>query len=77
MSEQPYRLDYAQSADGLQWRREDDRLRFENPPQADDWDAAMQAYPCIVPHRSQLFGFYNGNGFGQTGFGFARVVMSA
>jgi hypothetical protein len=76
-SEQPYRLGYAQSADGLAWRREDDLMRFENPPQADDWDAAMQAYPCIVPHRSELFGFYNGNGFGQTGFGFARVVMSA
>ncbi len=74
--ERPYRLGYAQSVDGRIWRRDDDRLSFENPPRPGDWDAAMQAYPCVVPHRAELFAFYNGNGFGQTGFGFARVAMS-
>jgi hypothetical protein len=76
-SEQRYHLGYAWSADGLIWRREDDRLRFENPPRPGEWDAAMQAYPCVVPHRAELFAFYNGDGFGQTGFGFARVLMPA
>lgn len=72
-SEKPYRLGYAHSADGLLWRRQDDWLLFENPPQPGEWDAAMQAYPCVVPHRDELLAFYNGDGFGQTGFGFARV----
>jgi hypothetical protein len=77
VTEHPYRLGYARSFDGLTWRREDDLLRFEMPPQPGDWDAAMQAYPCIVPYGGNLFLFYNGDGFGQTGFGFARVLMPA
>jgi hypothetical protein len=74
-SADPYRLGYARSADGIAWSRADDRLRFANPPQAGDWDGAMQAYPCVVPRGEELFLFYNGDGFGQTGFGFARVQM--
>jgi hypothetical protein len=76
-AEQPYRLGYARSVDGLVWHRHDDLLRFENRPQPGEWDAAMQAYPCVVQHGAELFAFYNGNGFGQTGFGFARVLMPA
>ena len=74
-SEDPYRLGYARSRDGLTWSRADDALRFENPPRSGEWDAAMQAYPCVVPRGDELFLFYNGDGFGQTGFGFARVLM--
>lgn len=37
----------------------------------------MQAYPCVVQHGAELFAFYNGNGFGQAGFGFAHVLMPA
>lgn len=74
--EHPYRLGYAQSADGLTWRREDSLLRFETPPQPGEWDAAMQAYPCVVAYGDDLYLFYNGDGFGQTGFGLARVLMS-
>jgi len=74
-AEQPYRLGYAQSVDGLVWHRQD--LRFENRPQPGEWDSAMQAYPCVVQHGAELYAFYNGDGFGQTGFGFARVVLPA
>ena len=77
VDEHPYRLGYARSADGLTWRREDDLLQFETPPRPGEWDAAMQAYPCVVPHGSDLYLFYNGDGFGQTGLGFARVLMPA
>jgi hypothetical protein len=28
-----------------------------------------------VPRGDELFMFYNGDGFGQAGFGFARVLM--
>jgi hypothetical protein len=74
-SDDPYRLGYAQSQDGLTWSRADGLLRFDNPPRSGEWDAAMQAYPCVVARGDELFLFYNGDGFGQTGFGFARVLM--
>jgi len=74
-SEHPYRLGYARSGDGLTWSRMDEMLRFENPPRTGEWDAVMQAYPCVVPRGGELFLFYNGDGFGQTGFGFARLLM--
>jgi hypothetical protein len=74
-ADDPYRLGYARSSDGLTWSRVDDSLRFENPPRSGEWDVAMQAYPCVVPRGDKLFLFYNGDGFGQTGFGFARVLM--
>jgi hypothetical protein len=76
-SDDPYRLGYARSQDGLTWSRADDLLRFDNPPRSGEWDAAMQAYPCVVARGDELFLFYNGDGFGQTGFGFARVLMPA
>lgn len=75
-SEDPYRLGYARSRDGLTWSRADDLLRFENPPRSGEWDAAMQAYPCVVPRGDELLLFYNGDGFGQTGFGFARMLIA-
>ena len=68
----PYRLGFAQSADGISWHRE--TVTFENPPQPADWDAEMQTYPCVVRHGGDVLVFYNGSGFGQTGLGFARVV---
>jgi hypothetical protein len=71
----PYRLGYARSADGVDWRRHQELMRFENPPQTGDWDGEMQAYPCVVPSGRDLLVFYNGNGFGRSGFGFARIVV--
>ena len=50
-------------------------LRFSNPPEADDWDGFMQAYPAIVPLESGHVMFYNGNGFGQSGFGWATLGL--
>jgi hypothetical protein len=76
-SADPYRLGYARSSDGLAWSRADDLLRLENPPRSGEWDAAMQAYPCVMPRDGELFLFYNGDGFGQTGFGFARLLLPA
>jgi len=31
----------------------------------------MCCYPCVVTHENKLYMFYNGNGFGQTGIGYA------
>jgi len=52
-------------------------IRFENPPGRDDFDSWMQAYACILPYGSNLIMIYNGNGFGETGIGWARCEGAA
>lgn len=67
-----YRLCYARSADATVWQRHDDLQAFSNPPLPGDWDDKMQAYPFVL----RLFDgkqvmFYCGNGYGQSGIGWA------
>jgi hypothetical protein len=50
---------------------------FVNPPQPDDWDSWMQAYRCVAASGRDLLLVYNGNGFGKTGFGYARLKGGA
>jgi hypothetical protein len=35
------------------------------------WDSTMACYPFVILIDGQIVMFYNGNGFGQTGFGYA------
>lgn len=64
-----YRLGYAQSSDGLSWRRRDTLCTLEAGNSG--WDSGMVAYPYIVDLPWGLALFYNGNGFGVEGFGYA------
>jgi hypothetical protein len=64
-----YRIGYAESADGLVWRRLDDEPGIAPP--SSDWDGEMQAYPMVLRDMDRLVLFYNGNGYGATGFGCA------
>jgi hypothetical protein len=65
-----YRLGYAESDDGLEWRRDDSRARLEGTPSM--WETEMQTYPGIVDHEGERYLLYNGNGYGATGIGYAR-----
>lgn len=64
-----YRIGYAESADGLEWTRLDERAGIALSP--DGWDATAQAYPAVVKHDGRWFMFYNGNAFGREGIGLA------
>lgn len=64
-----YRLGHARSADLQSWVREDAAAGLA--PGADGWDSAMVAYPCVIEAFARRWMFYNGNGFGQEGFGLA------
>ncbi len=64
-----YRIGYAESEDGLNWERRDARAGIERS--AEGWDSQMMDYCHIVLHRDQWVMFYNGNGFGASGFGYA------
>jgi hypothetical protein len=41
------------------------------PPSGEGWDDEMQAYPNVLRHDGDVYLFYNGNGYGATGFGLA------
>jgi hypothetical protein len=51
------------------------RVRFANPPEPEDWDGFMQAYPSVLPLEGGHVMFYNGNGFGREGFGWATLGL--
>lgn len=65
-----YRIGYATSADGLQWKREDDKVTLIG---SDDitFDDVMMCYPCVISYKNKKFMFYNGNSFGKDGIGLA------
>jgi hypothetical protein len=69
---QSYRIGYAESADAVHWTRRDDRVGIERS--VEGWDSVMMAYPFVYEHRGQTYMLYNGNGFGETGFGYAVLV---
>lgn len=70
-----YRIGYAESSDGVHWARADEQAGID--VSAAGWDADMIAYPCVVQTSDESFLFYNGNGFGQSGIGFARRARYA
>lgn len=64
-----YRIGYAESRDGLNWDRKPDPVGLLRS--AEGWDSVMVAYTTIVRAGGTWLCFYNGNGFGRSGLGFA------
>ena len=69
-----YRMGYAQSENGLDWQRIDEKSGISTSE--DDWDSKMTAYPCVIEHNEKLLLFYNGNHFGKDGFGYAEASLN-
>lgn len=67
-----YRLGYAESEDGDSWARRDSEFDFD--VSTEGWDSEMVCYTSILktPHATYLF--YNGNQFGRTGIGYAKLA---
>jgi len=68
-SGEKYRIGYASSRDGRNWALDLDAAGIDVSP--DGWDSEMIEYPFVLDHGGQRYMLYNGNGFGQTGFGLA------
>lgn len=66
-----YRIGYADSADGQDWTRRDEEIGID--VSASGWDSQMLAYACVVRHKDKVYMFYNGNNYGETGFGYAEL----
>jgi predicted GH43/DUF377 family glycosyl hydrolase len=71
-AERGYRLAYAESRDGLSWTRKDDEIGID--VSASGWDSEMQAYPSVVTSGARTYLFYNGNNYGEQGFGYAELA---
>ncbi len=66
-----YRIGYAESNDGIQWVRMDHKAGICLSDTG--WDSQMIEYPHVVRYKEKLLMFYNGNGFGESGFGYAEL----
>lgn len=66
---QSYRLGYAESGDGLVWTRRDGEAGIVRSEEG--WDSEMVEYCFVHEHGGRKYLFYNGNGFGLTGIGYA------
>lgn len=64
-----YRIGYSFSDDAVTWTRADHLSGFERS--SDEWESSMQCYPYALESGGNIFLFYNGNSFGQTGIGCA------
>jgi len=67
-----YRIGYAESSDGVVWKRLDELAGLDVTPGA--WDGDMVEYPAIVDVEGRRLMLYNGNDYGKTGIGVAELV---
>lgn len=67
-----YVAGYAESTDGIHWDRKDMELGLEKS--ANGWDSEMACYPVLLDYGEKTYMFYNGNGQGKTGFGYAELI---
>lgn len=66
-----YRIGYAKSIDGINWERKDEHVGIDVSESG--WDSEMICYPAILNYKENQYMFYNGNGYGKTGFGIAKL----
>ena len=71
---QSYRIGYAESEDGRQWNRLDAQVGID--VSTTGWDSEMIEYAFVFDHTGQRYMLYNGNGYGETGFGLAVLDQS-
>jgi hypothetical protein len=67
-----YRLGYAESTDGFNWARKDRKMGLDVTPGEFDSDAIM--YSAVIAVGDKTYCFYNGNNFGEQGFGVAELI---
>jgi hypothetical protein len=64
-----YQIGYAESDDGLSWRRNDELGGLCATGGA--WESQSVEYACVFDHDGRRWMLYNGNGYGETGIGLA------
>lgn len=70
-----YRIGFAISTDGIKWERKDSIVGIEKSDEG--WDSQMITYCDVFQFENNKHMFYNGNGFGKSGFGYAVMECKA
>jgi len=68
-SGEKYRIGYATSENGVNWKLDLDNAGIAVSTAG--WDSEMIEYPFVFDHEGHRYMLYNGNGYGKTGFGLA------
>lgn len=71
-SGEKYRIGYATSENGVNWKLDLDNAGIT--VSSTGWDSEMIEYPFVFDHEGSRYMLYNGNGYGQTGFGLAVIT---
>nr|WP_308624420.1 hypothetical protein [uncultured Eisenbergiella sp.] len=69
-----YYIGYAESKNGIEWDRKDEAAGISLGP--DEWESVNLSYPYIFNYKEHTYLFYNGNGCGKSGFGYAELIKS-
>lgn len=64
-----YRIGYAESSNGVDWKRRDNVVGID--VSSNGWDSEMIEFPYVFDNKNTRYMLYCGNGFGKTGFGYA------
>lgn len=64
-----YRIGYAESKDGIVWKRKDDEAGIDVSDSG--WDSEMIEYAFVFNHKGRKYMLYNGNNYGKGGIGYA------
>lgn len=67
-----YRMGYAESLDGFNWIRMDEKAGID--VSVSGWDSEMIQYPYVFNHKNKKYMLYNGNDYGKEGAGLALLV---
>lgn len=67
-----YYIGYAESKNGINWTRLDDKSGIDVSERG--WDSENISYPWLYKYNNKTYMFYNGNGCGKTGFGYAEMI---
>ncbi len=67
-----YRFICAQSHNGKTWRRSDHLLNLD--VSENGWDSQMVCFPSVIQVHDKTYLFYNGNQYGESGFGIAELI---
>jgi hypothetical protein len=67
-----YRIGYAESPDGRNWAVSHNR---QIDVSDEGWDSEAVEYPFVFTHEGEHYMLYNGNEYGKTGFGLAKLIV--
>lgn len=70
-----YRIGFAISNNGIDWIRRDTLAGIE--ASSEGWDSEMICYSYVFQVSDYLYMLYNGNGYGDSGLGLARIKLAA